>query len=112
MVAGDLRRRHGRQLLGLGHPQLSQPTEPPGQSSTGSSTPTWDPPEIYAAVIRQLYTVDHTFGKVISRSFTWCARLPPTLLIRTPPAVLRLFSLATSGASWPSWVIYRLSSSR
>jgi hypothetical protein len=26
------------------------------------STP-WDPPEIYALVVRQLYTVDHTFGQ-------------------------------------------------
>ncbi len=44
-------------------PQLSQPTEPPGESPAGQTVPPWDPAEIYAAVIRQLYTVDHTFGK-------------------------------------------------
>lgn len=44
-------------------PQLSQPTEPPGESPAGQAVPPWDPAEIYAAVIRQLYTVDHTFAK-------------------------------------------------
>ena len=44
-------------------PQLTQPAEPSGQQpSTQQVTPSWDPPEIYATVIRQLYTVDHTFG--------------------------------------------------
>ena len=44
-------------------PQKTQPVEPPGQPSAGSTPPPWDPAEIYAAVIRQVVTVDHTFGQ-------------------------------------------------
>ena len=44
-------------------PQETQPTEPPGQSPAEQVAPPWDPSAIYAAVIRQLYTVDHTFAK-------------------------------------------------
>ncbi len=47
-------------------PMVSQPAEPSGQapspSSAAPATP-WDPPAIYATVIRQLVTVDHTFGQ-------------------------------------------------